>query len=135
LRLGEINPQINILLRSINILHPSDVDVRVYEEFKQPVTSMKAALEANPFLPAPPTISNGEFILAYQKTNHAPIVITLEELSRHVLGIGAGGSGKTVFTHHLLLQILHRDIQTNNLFFNKLYGILRCDFQNDPVGV
>lgn len=109
LGLAQRDHRVAVLLAGITPGRNHRITAQLTDELNQIIQAATEQQAAVPFpiLPAD-LLGLGQFAIAYQAVDQAPITITTEELTRHTLITGASGSGKTNLLVHLLLQIGYR---------------------------
>jgi hypothetical protein len=104
-RLDLHDPVLARQLAAINPERPRATDARILKSIRQRIAPYVAYHEEYPFVVAPNGSFNGKILFGYQVANRLPLLITEEQLLRHVGIYGGTGAGKTTLLRSLINQV------------------------------
>src|SRR5581483_1165257 len=104
--LAALNPEIPLLLASIDISNPADLHHRLWQVLTSIVEELMEHLHSRKFLPGPPGMAAGDLTLGI--VGQVPLRVSMQESPPHFLITGATGSGKTTMALHIAWQLAAR---------------------------
>jgi hypothetical protein len=106
--LAEHDPTLAGQLLSLSTDRPAALHYRILESLEARVAPFRRYHEQNPFVTAPPAaLAVPGIAVVRQVANDAPMALSADELTRHILIVGSSGSGKTALLLQLCEALLH----------------------------